>query len=336
MRRIVVPLSLVVVFAVLAEYFVGWRALLSPWLSIDDPIVILGPVMLLITSYLVRALRMYRYFQLDRGFGLCVRLLLHHNVLLNLLPLRTGEFAFPVLMKRYFDLPMQRSIPALLWLRVLDLHTLTVILIFALGVATGTASVLGAAVIWMVLPFLAAFWSRRVSAPVTGADSKIKALRKRLVAAVPGTFSRLAEDWVLTVTNWLLKLLAFGWIVQVFALERYAVSLIGAIAGELTAVLPINGIAGFGTYEGAIVVAMQLFGVTVDSALTGALNLHLLVLGTSILAAAAALAVPLRRTNGLLHPALKREIEPFVYERARRRSTGARARSRASQRAQTR
>src|SRR5215204_398782 len=124
MRRILLPLSLVVVFVVLAEYSVGWRALVSPWLSIEHPIVILGPVMLLITSYLVRALRMYRYFRLDRGFGLCVRLLLHHNVLLNLLPLRTGEFAFPVLMKRYFDLPMQRSIPALLWLRVLDLHTL--------------------------------------------------------------------------------------------------------------------------------------------------------------------------------------------------------------------
>jgi hypothetical protein len=116
----------------------------------------------------------------------------------------------------------------------------------------------------------------------------------------------------------------------VFALERYAVSLIGAIAGELSTVLPINGIAGFGTYEGAIVGAMQLFGVTVNSALTGAFNLHLLVLGTSILAAGAALAIPLRRTNGLLRVAPKREIEPFVYERARRRATAPRAPGRAS------
>ena len=205
-------------------------------------------------------------------------------------------------MKRYFDLPMQRSIPALLWLRVLDLHTLTVILVFALGVVTGAASVLWVAAVWTVLPFLAALWARRVSMPVTGGDSKIAVLLKRLLAAVPGTFPRLVEDWMLTVANWLLKLLAFGWIIQVFALERYAVSLIGAIAGELTAVLPINGIAGFGTYEGAIVVAMQLFGVSTNSALTGALNLHLVVLGTSIFAAGVALAIPLRRTLGSLRP----------------------------------
>ena len=158
----------------------------------------------------------------------------------------------------------------------------------------------------------------------------VVALRKRLVRAVPGTLSRLSEDWMLTVTNWLLKLLAFGWRGQGFALERYAVSLIGAIAGELSTVLPINGIAGFGTYEGAIVGAMQLFGVTVDSALTGAFNLHLLVLGTSILAAGAALAIPLHRTNGSLRAAPQREIEPFVYERARRRATAARAPGRAS------
>ena len=52
MRRVVLSLSIAVLFAVLAEYFVGWQVLVGPWLLIDDPIVILGPVMLLITSYL--------------------------------------------------------------------------------------------------------------------------------------------------------------------------------------------------------------------------------------------------------------------------------------------
>lgn len=123
---------------------------------------------------------------------------------------------------------------------------------------------------------------------------------RSVVIAVPGTAGALAEDWFLTAANWLVKLAAFAWVIQVFPEERYVVSLVGATAGELSAILPVNGLAGLGTYEAAVVGATQFFDVAGEAALTGAVNLHFLVLGTSILSAACAVLVPgtpVRATN---------------------------------------
>ena len=123
---------------------------------------------------------------------------------------------------------------------------------------------------------------------------------RSVVIAVPGTAGALAEDWFLTAANWLVKLAAFAWVIQVFSEERYVVSLVGAIAGELSAILPVNGLAGLGTYEAAVVGATRFFDVAGEAALTGAVNLHFLVLGTSILSAGCALLVPgtpVRATN---------------------------------------
>jgi hypothetical protein len=302
MRRFWLSVLIVVTFIVAAQSLVGWDSLVYPWLFIDDPVLIVGPVALIGASYVLRALRIYRYFRFDRGFDLCLRLLLQHNVLLNLLPMRAGEIAFPVLMRRYFDVPLERSVPALLWLRALDFHTLTAILVLALGLATSSASVLCVAVAWGASPFLGLLCSRKVTSLLANRKTKAALLIRSIAAAVPNSARRLSEDWFLTVANWLLKLLACGWIIQLFALESFGVSLVGAVAGELAGILPVSGFAGFGTYEAGIVAAMRFFGVTVNDALTGAVNLHLLGLGVSILAAIFALLIPLRDHAGALRP----------------------------------
>jgi hypothetical protein len=62
--------------------------------------------------------------------------------------------------------------------------------------------------------------------------------------------------------------------------------LIGAAGGELSVIVPINGFAGFGTYETGVALGMQSVGVALSSSLAGAVNLHFVSLGTAIVAGA--------------------------------------------------
>ena len=87
-----------------------------------------------------------------------------HNLFNNLLPMRAGEASFPVLMRRYFDVPLARSLAALLWFRLMDVHALAAVAMLAVGrrwLDVGWAGLLAA--VWLSLPW----WLFRLqSAPV--------------------------------------------------------------------------------------------------------------------------------------------------------------------------
>ncbi len=89
-------------------------------------------VSLVLGSYAIRTVRIYEYFHPATAgeFLRTFRLVLLHNLFNNLLPMRSGEASFPILMAREFRVPFTRSIPGLVYLRVLDLH-----FVLLLGVA---------------------------------------------------------------------------------------------------------------------------------------------------------------------------------------------------------
>jgi uncharacterized membrane protein YbhN (UPF0104 family) len=92
--------------------------------------------------------------------------------------------------------------------------------------------------------------------------------------------------------TWLLKLAAFAAVLRHFLAVDFWKVLAGVIGAELSSVLPFHGIAGAGSYELATVAAMLPFGVSATDALTGAVNLHLFVLGTTLILGLFALLIP--------------------------------------------
>lgn len=305
MRGLFVPIAILITFVVATEHFVGWRELIYPWLFIENSLLILVAVLLLSLTYVIRTLRIYRYFRMQSGFGSCLRVLVQHTLLVNVLPMRAGELAFPALMKRYFGMPVQRSFPALLWLRALDLHVILCIplLVVAMTLEPNTSRLATVvAVVWVMLLFVVFLSSRALGALMSGRDSKVCRVVRPVLAAVPASPWSLLEDWFLTMANWILKLGVFAWIIHMFSSQSYLPSLAGAIGGEIGSMLPIQGIAGFGTYEAGVVSAMRAFRVSTNDALTGAMNLHLFALGVSICAAliASLLPVPSRAADNPL------------------------------------
>jgi uncharacterized membrane protein YbhN (UPF0104 family) len=249
---------------------VGWRALLRPWREI--PLMDLaGASLLLVGSYGIRTVRIHRYFAPDTSgrFLRSFRLVLVHNLFNNLLPMRTGEASFPVLMKRDFGVPFRRSLPALLYLRLLDLHYL---LFLGAVVVLGPRGFWG----WAAILLLA-------TVPVLG--YRIQGRLAREAAVGTGLF---LTTWLWTAINWSVKLLVFAWILRAFLPMPYPTAILGSITGELSSVLPIHGVAGAGTYEAGVLAGLVPSGIEWEGALGAAVNLHLFVLGVSALCGVAA------------------------------------------------
>lgn len=285
-RQYLVSTAVLVVFVALVEWYLGWRTLLAPW-ALVPPAVAAAGLGVLLASYLVRALRFYSYFDTEMRGRLrdCIKLTAYHNFFNYLLPMRSGEAAFPILMARWFDIPMTRSVPVLVWFRLLDLHTLLLVGILALplvGVAPAGAAVLAA--VWLAAPWLAYRFHVRLARRLERSGGG--RWRARLVAALaslPGDDRRFLVAWAWTIANWAAKLAVVVVGLGLFVDAGLDALLAAAVAGELSMVLPIHSVAATGTYEAALAAVLVPAGLSLDAALAGAVNLHLfMILGVLI------------------------------------------------------
>jgi uncharacterized membrane protein YbhN (UPF0104 family) len=285
--------ALLVGLFIAVDKSVGWATLLSPWLRLS-PWLLLVAFVLTALSYLLRAVRVYDFFGAPvRGrFITVLRLSVLHNTANNLLPMRTGEMLFPWLMRRYFGHGFLAAGASLLWIRLMDLHVL--------GLAG--LLVLVAARSGLALAARGADLDRAVAG-----HGQAGRLRRWQTGWAAGAFGASPASWpspvrpdqtligrlyLWTALTWLLKLAAFAAVLRHFLAVDFWKVLAGVLGAELSSVLPFHGIAGAGSYELATVAAMLPFGVSATDALTGAVNLHLFVLGTTLILGLFALLIP--------------------------------------------
>jgi uncharacterized membrane protein YbhN (UPF0104 family) len=280
-----------VALVVVVQLTVGWRELLSAWEGV--PITTLaGATALVFSSYVLRSLRAQHYFgAATSGQYLAnLRIFLIHNLLNNFLPFRSGEISFPVMMKRAFDIPMVRSIPGLMYLRILDVYTIIALGVVVIPWSDGPSRwlvpmILGAA------PVTAFLGQERLRLAFAGRLGRFARIADAVVAGFPRTPASYTWIWLLTVANWVVKLLVLAAVLRMFVSLPYPDLLLGVVAGELTSSIP-SGLAGAGIYEGGVVAILQLTGAELEAALAGAVNLHLFVLGVAVIGGLLALGMP--------------------------------------------
>jgi uncharacterized membrane protein YbhN (UPF0104 family) len=279
---------------ILVHVSVGWPTLLAPWKELSVA-AMAGALGMVVASYAIRTVRVHHYFRPETTgrFGRSFRLILLHNLLNNLLPMRSGEVSFPILMQREFRVPFSRSLPGLLYLRLLDLH-------FLLFLAT-LVLLSGEAPIGWVFPVLLALLPLAVYAAQEGLRSRYEKRSGRLtgllrkgLAGFPSKPGLFWATWLWTAVNWGVKLLVFAWVLRAFTPMPLPAALMGSVTGELSSVLPFHGLAGAGTYEAGVMAGLVPLGIGLEPAAVGAVNLHLFVLGVSVLTGLLALVLPRR------------------------------------------
>jgi uncharacterized membrane protein YbhN (UPF0104 family) len=292
-RRPVVGWSVgsgVLVALVLALHFtIGWRQLLQPWGDLTGWRVA-AALLLVLASYAIRTIRVHRFFQPDTSgaFLRSFRLILLHNLFKNLLPMRSGEASFPILMRRNFGVPFGRSIPGLFYLRLLDLHFLLLLAGSILLSRRGPEGWLAVAAL-ASLPFLFFFLQERLRPRIGEGTGKVRLVLARAMAGLPSSFSLFFATVFWTAVNWAVKLAVFAWILLSFTPMPFSTALMGSVTGEVSSVLPFHGVAGAGTYEAGILAGLVPLGVDLQEGVRGAVNLHLFVLGASVIAGGLAL-----------------------------------------------
>jgi uncharacterized membrane protein YbhN (UPF0104 family) len=274
---------------------VGWGPLLAPWRDLS-PLELLPLLLLSALSYGLRAVRVSEYFRPRfRGhFPTVLRLSVLHNSANNLLPMRAGEMVFPWLMGRYFGHGFLDATASLVWIRLLDLHSLGLIGIVTLWLRQSSWLWLLVGMAWLAL-LPVAYFARRL-APA-GEGGRLRRLLRLAVDAAPTSWGRLLRVYLWTTLIWASKFVAFATLLHHFLPVDLWLVLTGVMGAELSSVLPFHGIAGSGSYELAMVAALVPLGVSAEAALTGAVNLHLFLLGVTLLLGGLAFLLPVHRVS---------------------------------------
>ena len=225
----------------------------------------------------------------------CLSLMVLHNAALNVLPFRAGELGYPLLAKRWFGLDLALGIGSLVRMRIQDACIVACAVIAAWGPWSGPlrlaamALVCGAA---MALSLAIGRW--RSTWPIA-ADWRTD-----------------GATWGLSLLNWAIKLSGIALALQgLHATTSFLAAWRGALGGEIAALLPLQGPASVGTYEAGVWFGTQLavFGPAPDvpashAVLAAAIAVHVVWLGTTLLAALMVLAWRQRRARAPLasHP----------------------------------
>ena len=273
-----------VITLVVVEYQIGWYSPLTSWQGFSA-----GTLAVLVTlslcSNALRALRIKISFELPVSrYPQMFYLSTNHNLLNNLLPMRTGEVAFPVLIKRYFGIAVVASSSHLLLYRLLDLVAL-------LSIAGALAlwqsdQMISIAVMLVTLFGLLLFdrGKRLVVWLLSRFNSPKLAKLAQAFSDLPTRGGHFGAIVLTTYAVWLTKLLAFLGVVLQLSQLTLAQAVTSVAIADLSSILPIHGVAGSGTFEAAFVLAGKLYAIDTTALLTVAVQLHLFLLLMSFVA----------------------------------------------------
>ncbi|MCL1861183.1 MAG: flippase-like domain-containing protein [Proteobacteria bacterium] len=238
-------------------------------------------------SYLLRAARVFDEFrhEADGRFGACLRIVLMHNAAVNIVPFRGGEAAFPILLGKLFGTPLTRALASLFWFRLQDA---LVVAVLAVAVWPGLPLALRLAGVAALILFAWALprWARRPHS--SSPESRFARLRDAFAKST----QHARYGWFWTIANWSVKLAAQAYLLAALIGTSLNTGAAGALGAELAAILPVQGVAGFGTYEAGAAAALLPNGIMLADGLRAALALHLFVIACSVCAGIIAALLP--------------------------------------------
>ena len=276
-----------VLAALISVAFLVWVAGQADWPALQAASARLSLVqwalasLVLWITYVIRAARLHQEFKGRTALGLLdwLRISLMHNTLVNWLPLRSGEVAFPLLLKREAGLPLSDSLSALLWLRLQDALVLVGVgLVCWPGWPWGLR--VGLVVLALVLILTLPLLMNRLKA-WSGSWPK-RGLAWRNAFFSPHRHAK--PIWALTILNWTVKLAVQATLLAWLLPAPWTTAWLGAVGAEWAVFLPLQGWAGVGTYEAGAALAMGLEGLDWAVGLQFALVMHIWVLANATLA----------------------------------------------------
>ena len=235
-----------------------------------------------LSSFLFRAFRLMGEWKAHGKISLwdALSLTLLHNAAVILVPFRVGELGYPVLMQKLLNVSFQQCIRSLLWLRLQDGIVLLSLAFVCLPFLSLELRIAGLLLV-MTLCFVTQKWWLRL-------------LRSRhfLIRQVRAFLHQRSSPWgwFWSAANWIVKILVVALMLSNLTGLDILQTLRGALAGELSALLPLTGPAGLGTYEAGVWTGLGLTWQEMKGLMGSVLLTHLFFLCISLLGAVLALS----------------------------------------------
>jgi len=205
-----------------------------------------------------------------------IQVVLWHNASVNFLPFRSGEVAFPILLHRIAQVPMVRAVASLMHLRMQDASTVLLLAIaFWPNLEGSTRLLMSLTLLGLLIGFY-----RWLKAPANWQNSSfvIKRYLSSLRLAMATGNPNPLQSWLLTLSNWLIKISVQAALYCVLAKIDLFAGVLATISSEVSAFSPLQGIAGIGTFEVSSALAMYADGVPWDKGIQIAAIVHLIML----------------------------------------------------------
>ena len=204
-----------------------------------------------------------------------------HTFFNNVLPFRSGEASFPIILRKLFGVDIAISSVALLFARVLDIFSLSLLFsVSAFAVATKNKGLLWIPLLISVVLLGTLFLGAKA----------VKKLKNRF--SILGNISSFFHGFIslnsslllflFSLLTWLFKFVSFLFILKAGDVElSFFQTVFSSTFGELTSILPVHSVGGFGTYEAGLTGGFKLLGIKTDRALTVAFYFHIVLLSMS-------------------------------------------------------
>ena len=223
------------------------------------------------------------------------------NLFIDLLPVRLGELSYVYLLTRRIGRTVEDAFSSLLLATLFDVAAIAPLLVLALVVVGASASSLPTG----LLVALAVGLALGAAAGIRLAEPVIDRLATALVRRAPSSLGRRAGEALARLGGALRAMRLRGGFVAVFAVSivvrltkfgaYYFVFLavmssrgftqestgffrifLGVASAELAAMLPVHGIAGFGTFEAAWALGFTQLGFTLQDAVISGFLAHII------------------------------------------------------------
>jgi len=253
-----------------------------------DPVWLAPLVACYALTFACRAAR-FRALGIPLGFGAMYGVVSAYQFLVRVLPLRSGEAALPVLVKRLCGASLAHGFAAIALSHLLDLAALALAALLALLAAPDVratigpvwTTLIGVGLVAMVLGYfflpatagaVASRLARRLRAKRPGAADRLDGIAHTLgeIRSISHRVAGLAAVWT-----------ALAWVAAVGTFWSAAESIgitvgparvvLGSAAAVLAGVLPVSGVGTFGAFEGAWAGGFVLVGVPSGPAVASAL-----------------------------------------------------------------
>ena len=235
-----------------------------------------------LSSFLFRAFRFKGEWHAHGKISLwdSLSLTFLHNAAVILVPFRVGELGYPVLVQKLLNVSLQQCIRSLLWLRFQDGIVLLSLAFLLLPFLSPELRIAGLSVVVTLCLATQKWWLRLLRS------------RHFLIRQVRAFLHQRSSPWgwFWSAANWIVKLLVVSLMLSNLTGLDTLQTLRGALAGELSALLPLTGPAGLGTYEAGVWTGLGLTWQEMKGLMGSVLLTHLFFLCISLLGAVVALS----------------------------------------------